>query len=153
MKLKFLILATVSTIIDASFASAQLTPANAELCDPTVFSVWDSGGGTEITITDCGDMTPCGRITKLSDPDLPDGNNRDEALKAKPLLGRLILSGFRSIRGEWKKGKIYNPSNGKYYKSSIRLQSDDQLLVKGCVGPFCEKQIWSRIGKRTCSKQ
>lgn len=152
MKRQLIVMTVAFNAMLLGSVSAQSDISQRQACDKTVFGVWDAGSGTEISIVKCSDLTPCGRITKLSDPDLPYGNNRDDALKGKPLLGRIILSGFRKSRTGWKKGVIYNPTNGKYYKSSIRLQSENQLLVKGCVGPFCEKQIWSRVGHFTCSK-
>lgn len=119
-------------------------------CRATVFGTWDAGGGTQVAIIDCGDDTPCGTITELSDPDLRDGNNRDSSLRSRSLIGIQMLSGFRQSRKGWRGGRIYNPANGKTYRSSIRLETNNQLLVKGCVGPFCEGQTWDRVSRDTC---
>jgi len=153
MVCRTVIIAIGFSVIFAGSAAAQSNTdqGGVRACDSTVFSVWDAGGGTEVSIADCGDKTPCGTITNLADPDLPDGNNRDVSLRARPLIGAQMLSGFRKSRIGWRGGKIYNPANGKTYRSSIRLKTTDQLLVKGCVGPFCQSQRWSRVRKQACS--
>ena len=125
------------------------TPEKGE-CSESVYGEWeewgewDAGGGTHVTIRDCGNGTPCGTITKFFDPDLPDGNNRNRSLRSRPLLGVKMLYGFKKRRNKrrsiWQRGKIYNPANGKTYRSTIKLETKDQLFVKGCVGPFCEIQ-------------
>ncbi|MCY3672067.1 MAG: DUF2147 domain-containing protein, partial [Alphaproteobacteria bacterium] len=47
--------------------------------------------------------------------------------------------------GPWKGGRIYNPENGKTYRSNLRLKGADTLRVSGCVFIFCETQIWTRV--------
>jgi uncharacterized protein (DUF2147 family) len=49
------------------------------------------------------------------------------------------MSGF-SINGA--DGTIYNPQNGKSYRSKMALAADGTLKVSGCVAIFCQTQIW-----------
>ena len=120
-----------------------------------VHGLWlTEGGSAVVRIADCTDAamadTPCGTIAAA---DIPEGapttdvNNRDESLRDKPIVGLTMLDGFEWSKGKWKKGRIYNPEDGKSYKSSIAVDEDDPdvLKVKGCIGPLCQTQRWTRV--------
>ena len=47
--------------------------------------------------------------------------------------------------GVWRDGKIYNPENGKTYRSVLKPAGPDTLKVSGCVFIFCETQTWKRV--------
>lgn len=115
----------------------------------TVAGLWlTASNNAEIEIADCGDGTPCGAmvevITEDGNPAI-DGNNPDPELSARPLIGVKMLHSFKEKSGRWKSGKIYNPENGKTYKSKIKLLDDGNLEVKGCIGPVCQAQIWTPV--------
>ncbi|MBX7527987.1 DUF2147 domain-containing protein [Qipengyuania vesicularis] len=100
-----------------------------------------------ITVGDCG-STKCGRILRFLVPppqgaDQRDVNNRDPAKRSRKLLGMPVLSGFREEDDLWR-GQIYDPKSGKTYRSVIRRINATTLEVKGCIGPFCQTQIWKR---------
>lgn len=102
-----------------------------------------------ITIGDCG-KTLCGRITKFlvtppQGADQRDVNNRNPKLRSRKLLGMPVLTGFTEDGDEWR-GEIYDPKSGKTYRSIIRRKNAATLEVKGCIGPFCQTQIWKRAG-------
>ena len=105
------------------------------------------GRNAIVDIRDCGDGTPCGVLAWVdmteasSDRDI---NNPDPKLNGRPLIGMPMLTGFRDKGSNWGSGNIYDPESGKTYGSNIRLKSDGTLQVKGCVGPFCQTQIWTR---------
>jgi uncharacterized protein (DUF2147 family) len=65
-----------------------------------------------------------------------DRENPDESLRDRSLIGLPILEGFRYAGdGEWDKGTIYDPDNGKTYKSVARLSDDGSTLkVRGFIG-------------------
>ncbi len=65
-----------------------------------------------------------------------DRENPDESLRQRSLIGLPILSDFRwAGDGEWEKGTIYDPDNGKTYKCVARLADDGRTLkVRGYVG-------------------
>lgn len=93
-----------------------------------------------VHITTCGAVV-CGKVAKVLRPGPKGGkpldvNNPDPALRARPIEGITLLSGFRDTGDEWE-GQIYDPRAGKTYKSYLQKQADGTLKVKGCVGPFC----------------
>lgn len=101
-----------------------------------------------VHIADCGDGTPCGTLVWIITPDpvMPkDGHNPDPEMRNRPLLGVQMLSGFRAGDDKWKKGRIYNPEDGKSYRSAIARKGENVLEVKGCIGPVCQSQTWYRI--------
>ena len=64
-----------------------------------------------------------------------DKNNPDPALQSRPIMGLELMSGFQyDGKGTWKKGTIYDPDNGKTYKSKVRLGDNGELLVRGFIG-------------------
>ena len=100
-----------------------------------------------ITISKCG-STYCGRLSKYLV--MPDGgvnqkdvNNPNKKLRTRKLLGSALLTGLKEAGNLWR-GTIYDPRNGKSYRSVVRRKSANQLEVKGCIGPFCLTQIWTR---------
>lgn len=63
-----------------------------------------------------------------------DSKNPDNNLKNKPLLGLVILKGFKkSDDNHFEDGTIYDPKNGKTYSSKMTLEGD-KLFVRGYVG-------------------
>lgn len=109
---------------------------------------WLTGDeGAVVEIAPCGNST-CGRIVRFikappQGADQRDVNNSDRAKRTRKLLGLAILTGFTQDGNVWK-GTIYDPKNGKSYRSVIRLLGKNRLEVKGCLGPFCRSQEWSR---------
>ncbi|MGB6228633.1 MAG: DUF2147 domain-containing protein [Litorimonas sp.] len=145
----------LSVLLLAAFAS----PAFAHGDDPShshsVHGLWLTEAGTaRVRIADCGpgpmQGTPCGVVASA---DIPEGepttdvNNQDPALRGEPIVGLTMLDGFEADGDKWKKGRIYNPEDGKSYKSSIRLDRDDAnlLRVKGCIAFLCQTQKWTRV--------
>ena len=100
-----------------------------------------------ITIGECGSAT-CGRITKflVAPPqglDQRDVNNADAKLRQRKLLGMPVLTDFSEDAELWR-GQIYDPKSGKTYRSVIRRKDANRLEVKGCIGPVCQTQVWTR---------
>lgn len=106
-----------------------------------------SGSGT-IRIESCGTKT-CGRILtgtpKAGETGL-DFRNPNPALRSRALIGTNILTNFtRQSDDSYKGGTIYNPEDGKTYRSEFKMKADGRLEVKGCVGPFCQTQVWTPV--------
>ncbi|WP_369026273.1 DUF2147 domain-containing protein [Qipengyuania sp. RANM35] len=100
-----------------------------------------------ISIGPCGKQV-CGTIAKFLVPppqglDQRDVNNRDAAKRSRKLLGMAILTGFSEDGDQWR-GQIYDPKSGKTYRSIIKRKGANVLEVKGCIGPFCQTQVWRR---------
>ncbi|PQA88001.1 DUF2147 domain-containing protein [Hyphococcus luteus] len=105
--------------------------------------------GAEVRITDCGDGSPCGFLVSVDDEisggRSRDENNRDPALRGRPLDGLPILWGYSRNEDGWRDGRLYNPETGQTFRSAMDLVARDRLRVKGCLGPFCRTQVWTRI--------
>ena len=102
-----------------------------------------------ILIGPCGKAL-CGTIERflVSPPqgnEQRDVNNPDPAKRQRRLLGIPILSSFAADGQVWR-GQIYDPKSGKTYRSVIRRKGADVLEVKGCIGPFCQTQVWKKAG-------
>jgi len=100
-----------------------------------------------ILIAPCGKAL-CGTIERFLVPppqglDQRDINNPDTKLRNRKLLGLPILSDFSEEPDLWR-GRIYDPKSGKSYRSVIRRKGPNVLEVKGCIGPFCQTQIWRK---------
>ena len=119
-----------------------------------VFGDWRTeDGGAVLRLAPCSetDPAPCGTILSA---DIPDGapttdvNNADPSLRDQPIIGLTMLDGFEASGDKWKGGRIYNPEDGKSYKSSLEVRDDapDVLRVKGCIAFLCQTQKWTRVG-------
>jgi uncharacterized protein (DUF2147 family) len=139
--------AAMKTLIFALALSVVSAPAFAS---DSVQGLWltEAGTGT-IRVADCGDGTPCGTIETAEIPDgepTTDVNNSDPAMRDQPIIGLTMLDGFEKRDDKWKKGRIYNPEDGKSYKSSIQLGDNPNVLkVKGCIAFLCQTQRWTRV--------
>ena len=103
----------------------------------------------EVQIGKCGAST-CGRIAKflVTPPDGADQRdiyNPDKTKRNRKLLGLPILTSFKQDGKVWR-GRIYDPNNGKSYRSILKRKNANVLEVKGCIGPFCQTQIWRKVG-------
>jgi uncharacterized protein (DUF2147 family) len=92
----------------------------------------------------------CGRILSSDeikgDPTLKDVNNREPALRNRPLKGLVFMTGFAGGPPRWSGGALYRPSNGGTYHGSIELTDANTLKLKGCIiAPLCASQTWTRV--------
>ena len=123
----------------------------AHATDLNIAGIWvTEAGDAHVKIEDCGDGTPCGRLVWFqSNKGMTelDIYNPDYDLRGQPLLGTQIVWDFESKGDKWKSGKIYDAGKGKIYKSKLSLNPDGSLKVRGCVGPICDGQNWTRLQK------
>ena len=101
-----------------------------------------------VEVYPCG-AALCGKLVKfLVNPPAGAGakdmNNPDKALRNRTILGMNVLTGFKSDGKEWK-GQIYDPKSGKTYRSIVYKGKSGNLVVKGCIGPFCQAQTWTPV--------
>ena len=138
----------MKTALSAFLFACAASPA---LASDGVYGLWLTEEETAtVRISDCGDGTPCGVVETAEIPDgepTTDVNNSDPDLRDQPIIGLTMLSGFEQDGDQWEKGRIYNPEDGKSYKSSIEVEEDDPnvLKVKGCIAFFCQTQRWTRV--------
>lgn len=102
-----------------------------------------------VEIQRCG-ASICGRLVSSEllrqQPDLKDVNNQNVAQRGRPLKGLLLISGFTADGDAWSNGQIYNPDDGKTYKSKVTVVDANTLKVRGCIFvPLCKTQTWTRV--------
>lgn len=98
-----------------------------------------------IEIAPCGTKL-CGRLARSLVPIQPPGtdrNNPNPALRARPILGLTILTGFVEDGALWR-GTAYDPKNGKSYKTTLQRTGPNSLKLTGCVAIFCRSVAWTR---------
>lgn len=99
-----------------------------------------------ITISQCG-KTVCGRITRIlvktPDANQKDVNNPNPKLRSRPVIGLPILTEFKPDGKKWR-GRIYDPRDGKSYRSVLTLLKNGKLKVEGCILFVCSTQYWTR---------
>ncbi len=129
------------------FAVAALGVSSVAAAAPApVTGRWLTEGGKAIVeVAPCGPSL-CGRIVKVLKPrpggPAVDANNPDANLRRRPIEGIAILTGFTAKGNRWA-GRIYDPESGRTYRSELNAQGNT-LKVKGCYGPFCRTQDWTR---------
>lgn len=137
------------TIIGLFFSTISM--ASASSADDIV-GIWLSASGEgKIQIYKEGDRY-FGKLYWMKEPNGPkgnpklDSNNPDPALRNRPLLGSVILKNFRYNNGEWSDGHIYDPKNGKEYKSYMRLKDPQTLSLRGYIGISLlgRTELWKR---------
>ncbi|MEN2749164.1 DUF2147 domain-containing protein [Sphingomonas sp. T9W2] len=125
-------------------ATAMLIAMPALAATPIAGRYVTEDGSGVIEIGRCG-ATMCGKLVRIlkAEPNAPktDVNNSDPALRSRPILGMPILSGFTDAGKDWR-GRIYDPRNGKTYKSIVSRNGDGTLKVQGCIAFLCQTQTW-----------
>ncbi|MEP9402002.1 DUF2147 domain-containing protein [Sphingomonas sp. VNH70] len=129
-------------------AAALLGALPAVAATPIAGRYVTADGSGVIEIGRCG-ATVCGRLVRIlkAAPNAArtDVNNGDPALRSRPILGMPILTGFTDAGKDWR-GRIYDPRNGKTYKSIVSREADGTLKVQGCIAFFCQTQVWKPAG-------
>ena len=79
-----------------------------------------------------------------------DMKNPEPGLRARPIVGMDLLSGYAFKDGKWQ-GNLYDPQSGKTYKSQITVSSDGKLQMRGYIGSpmFGRTQEWVKAS--TCT--
>lgn len=137
----------MAAVIGAGLALAALVPA-AFAAEPITGRWVTAEKDAVIVIAPCGKAL-CGTIERFLVPppqgnDQRDINNPDAAKRKRKLLATTpILSAFTQESDLWR-GQIYDPKSGKTYRSVVRRKGPNVLEVKGCIGPFCQTQVWRR---------
>lgn len=139
------ITAAVVLVLTAPLAFAG-GPALA--ADPAEGEWLTQAGTAKVRIGPCPNQAGrlCGAISWLkNDPKAVDNKNPDPKLKGRPIMGMMMLSGFKSSApGKWTGGKIYDPESGKTYDSKMSVNANGTLKVEGCVTVICQAQTWKR---------
>lgn len=118
------------------------------------YGIWLTGDGqARIRVDRCGGNL-CGTIVWLRQPIDPatgkpevDDKNPDPRRRTRPIIGLRIFSMAPTADGAWS-GSIYNADDGQTYRASVTSRSASTLTVRGCAGPFCGDDTWTRVGGR-----
>lgn len=133
-------------LLNASFVLFALAaPAVPQRAAPSIAGRYLTEDGAGIVeVAPCGGAM-CGRLVHIlkAKPGAPkvDVNNRNPALRNRPIQGITILENLTDQGVDWR-GTIYDPRNGKSYKSIISRNTDGSLKVRGCIAFFCQTQRW-----------
>ena len=116
------------------------------MCSNDIYGPWVTHNGNSIVnITHCDSEKICGHALKFSNGKAYSEITASELPQLQTTIGKKILDGFQAKSDDKFSGQIHNPKNGKIYKSSLKISDDKQRLkVKGCLGPICESNSWTR---------
>jgi uncharacterized protein (DUF2147 family) len=122
-----------------------LVTAPAEAAQPIAGRYVTQDGSALLEVAPCG-AGMCGRLARVLKPRpgarTTDVNNQDPALRTRPIVGLPLLTGFMDKGKDWR-GQIYDPRNGKTYKSIVSRNADGTLKVQGCIAFLCQTQTWT----------
>jgi uncharacterized protein (DUF2147 family) len=126
-----------------------------------ILGTWEvEEGDGRIEIFRCADKF-CGRIAWQKEPHYPiddkggmggkpllDRENPKKELRGRQQLGLVIMEGY-TFRGNnfWDDGTIYNPEDGRTYKSRLALKSRDRLQLRAFIGISLlgGSTVWKRV--------
>jgi len=127
-----------------------------------IIGLWiTAGGDSHIEIYKKGKLY-FGRIAMLKKPNYEPGevdgmagqpridrNNADASLRNRPLIALELMTNFLFEDGIWRNGRIYNPRNGKNYRSRLKLTKSGELKVRGYIGFFWlgGSSVWRRASE------
>ena len=138
-------LALTAAVLLASGAASSSVAAG----PASPVGVWMTGDNHGLVeVYACGARL-CGKILTSdqlkADPTLKDTENKDPALRGRPLKGLVFMTGFAGGPPRWTGGSLYRPSNGSLYQGSIEMTDANTLKLKGCiVAPLCANPVWTR---------
>ncbi|MGN1232800.1 MAG: DUF2147 domain-containing protein [Candidatus Cryptobacteroides sp.] len=139
--MKKLIVIIAAMIMSAAAMSAQ----NADAILGTFLS--ETGTG-KIKVTK-SEGKYIGTLIWTKDEGALDVKNPDKSLRAKVLVGKVILKDMTwdANKGEWRGGTIYDPESGNTYKATVKLKENGDLTLRGYVGvpTFGRNSFWTRI--------
>jgi uncharacterized protein (DUF2147 family) len=134
--------------------SIQFTSAQSKFTGDEILGIWLTGSGNgKVEIYKKGTNYQ-GRIVWLKDPIDPNTNkprtdlqHPDKAQHNRPIMGLINIWRFNFDGKEtWENGHIYDPKNGKEYKSIITLKDKNTLNVRGYIGITLigRNDVWMR---------
>lgn len=136
-----------------SIAALSALPAAWAEADPVAGPWLTEDGDSKVEIATSGSGAAArldGKVVWLAQP-LHDGKpaldaqNADATLRARPIMGLAVLSGFtRGAGGEWPGGTIYAPRSGKTYPAALSIGADGRLQIKVKAGLVTKSVTWTR---------
>jgi uncharacterized protein (DUF2147 family) len=131
------------------FANSFITlnPADA------IVGIWQNGAGKGHIQIYKQSGKYFGKIVWLKDANDQNGKpkvdhkNDDPNKRSRPLIGLVMLRDFEYKNGEWRNGRIYNPSDGREYKAYIKSEDNKTLSIRGYMGISLigKTDTWTRV--------
>ena len=142
MKKLIFILLVASTFIVQQVQTAEESILGYWLAPDSIFAIKNCDGAL------CAEIVQIFVAEGVDPKSIIDSNNIDPELQSRPLIGINILEGFNGefdSKNTLKGGRIYNPRDGKSYKSKLRLLDNGNLRVEGCVLFICDGDEWQPL--------
>lgn len=150
----------IVSVIGFGLALALAAPAAAQQNDP-VLGIWATQEQAEVTVAHCP-AGLCGYLSRIVIPEehagssdkiaeigienLKDMNNKDPALRGRPLLGMELLILGKQLSPVAYEGEIYNPEDGNLYYGKLELMDANRIKLTGCaLVILCQAQEWYRV--------
>lgn len=139
-------------ILAATLIAAGLSMAPvAASADTGASGVWRmTNGKVTVRLAPCGGGL-CGTVVGLKKPldkhgkPKRDKENPNPALRDRPVIGLTIMSNMTPAGDNRWNGTIYNPDDGRTYRSKMKLQDSASMKVEGCVAVFCKTMKFVRV--------
>jgi uncharacterized protein (DUF2147 family) len=138
----------LSALVLLPWAARAAAPADA------ILGVWltdDGASKVEVTAAKAADgrSVYAGKIVWLKEPtrdDQPllDKNNADVAQRGRPIMGLVVLSGFKAGAAGYDGGTVYSPRAGKSYPADLTITADGRLELKVKAGLLTKTDYWTR---------
>jgi uncharacterized protein (DUF2147 family) len=127
-------------------------PAGA--ADAAPYGTWlTQAGDARVQVSRCG-ANLCGKVVWLKEPIDPathklqvDDKDRNPALRNRPIVGLQLFIGMKPTGPNAWSGQIYNADDGQTYASTVAVADPNRLEVRGCVGPICGSETWSKVAR------
>ncbi|HPC86431.1 MAG TPA: DUF2147 domain-containing protein [Smithellaceae bacterium] len=138
-----------SAVLAAFLLLALIFPVQAASDGDRLLGIWITPEKDRIQIYKTGERYFGKPAVQPGQAQRLDVNNPDPAKRGRSLADVLILENFIYEDGEWSRGKIYDPKNGKTYSCVIRLKGENEIVIRGYVGIslFGRSETWTRAGK------
>jgi len=109
---------------------------------------WTQDNEGRVRFTQDPDGTFRGTTTCCSRPDEPDKDihNPDPKLRDRSTVGIVIIWKLAYEDGEYARGYVYNPRDGKTYRFAAEIVDDDSVRVRGylLIPLLGQSQVWKR---------
>jgi len=129
----------------AAFLAMAASVADAQTAEDA-FGVWEHPENkSHVQIYKCGSGL-CAKIVKVVDGQKTDDKNPSTALKSRPVVGLVIMSGAQKTGPSQWKGDLYNRADGATYTGMLTVKSKNALDLQGCTAVvFCKTVTWTRV--------
>jgi uncharacterized protein (DUF2147 family) len=129
----------------ALLIAAAASIAGAQSADDAL-GVWEHPENkSHVQIYKCGDGV-CAKIVKVVDGQKTDDKNPNEALRKRPIVGLVIMSGAKKTGSNQWQGQLYNRADGATYSGTLTVKSKNALDLQGCAAMIlCKTVTWTRV--------